>query len=271
MIYRVGAAVVTSVVMVTCSAGGNGTVAGIPPVVVPTSETVVTTVVVQQAVSEPVRRAQNIASIDSVTVNTSSTSSVPAGPSSGSVNSIQSMTTSTAIVPSLPDDLLYRRYPMYGRGGDVVALQMHLGLKSVDGVYGPQTRKAHISALGGPLAALAVFHPKIDYPVQASAKTLGELIDWYFLPADRAWARQVAFCESSAQTHHTGSEVVSSALAVGWFQHLAKFWDERSEKAGVSGASPFDSEANVAVAAWLFYEGGGARHWNPSRTCWEKE
>jgi hypothetical protein len=160
---------------------------------------------------------------------------------------------------------------MYDRSPEIVQLQILLGLKYVDGIYGPVTRKAHIEYLGGPLTALAVFHPEIDYPVPTSDTTLGELINRYFRPDDRAWARQVAFCESSAQTYDTESAVVSSALAVGWFQHLAKFWSERSEKAGVSGASPFDTEANVAVAAWLLYEGGGTRHWNPSRTCWEKQ
>ena len=173
--------------------------------------------------------------------------------------------------PSPSMDVTDRLYQMYERSPEIVQLQMLLGLKSVDGIYGPVTRKAHIEHLGGPLAALAVFHPEIANPVPVSDTTLGELINRYFLPGDRAWARQVAFCESSAQTYDTESAVVASALAVGWFQHLAKFWSERSEKAGVSGASPFDTEANVAVAAWLLYEGGGTRHWNPSRTCWEDE
>ena len=177
----------------------------------------------------------------------------------------------TVAVPTTIPAVTGRLYPMFERSGDILQLQMLLGVRSVDGIYGPVTRRAHIDYLGGPHAALAVFHPEIDYPVPADDTTLGELINRHFLPADRAWARQVAFCESSAQTHDTESAVVSSALAIGWFQHLAKFWAERSEKAGVPGASPFDSEANVAVAAWLFYEGGGARHWNPSRTCWEAE
>ena len=181
---------------------------------------------------------------------------------------VAATTTSTSTtIPAVTAHL----YRMYDRSPEIVQLQILLGLKYVDGIYGPVTRKAHIEYLGGPLTALAVFHPEIDYPVPTSDTTLGELINRYFRPDDRAWARQVAFCESSAQTYDTESAVVSSALAVGWFQHLAKFWSERSEKAGVSGASPFDTEANVAVAAWLLYEGGGTRHWNPSRTCWEKQ
>ena len=273
MIYRVGAAVVTSVVMITCSAVGNDMEAVTPSVAPATTSGVPTTTVAPRPVSEPERRARSIVSTGTVAASTSTSTpqSTPTSTTRGSVDSIPSMTTSTVTLPPSDDHLLYRRYAMYERDADVVALQMDLGLKSVDGVYGPQTRKAHISALGGPLAALAVFHPEIRYPVRASVTTLGELIDRYFLPDDRAWALRVAFCESSGQTHDTESAVVSSALAVGWFQHLAKFLSERSEKAGVSGASPFDTEANVAVAAWLLYEGGGTRHWNPSRTCWEEE
>jgi len=160
---------------------------------------------------------------------------------------------------------------MHERSAEIVQLQILLGLASVDGIYGPVTRRAHIDHLGGPLAALTVFYPDFAQPVAANNTTLGELITRFFQPADRAWAQQVAFCESSAQTHDTESESVSSALAIGWFQHLAKYWEERSVKAGVPGANPFDTEANVAVAAWLLYEGGGVRHWNPSRTCWETE
>jgi hypothetical protein len=265
MIYRVGAAIITSITMLTCSVGDIDTESGSSSFS-SRSKMAASTVVVPQAVFEPERRAQNILNIGTGVANRSS----PTSANPQSVNS-QSMTTSTVTLLPSNDHLLYRSYAMYKRDGDVVALQMHLGLKSVDGIYGPITRKAHIKRLGGPLAALTVFHPKVRYPVAPTTVTLGELIDQYFLPGDRAWARQVAFCESSAQTHHTTSSAVSSALAVGWFQHLVKFWEERSEKAGVRGASPFDSEANVAVAAWLFYEGGGSRHWNPSRTCWETE
>jgi len=182
---------------------------------------------------------------------------------------VATTTTATTTTSTTIPDVAGRQYRMFERGGDVLQLQMLVGVRSVDSIYGPVTRAAHVEYLGGPHAALAVFYPDLAEPTVESSATLGELINRYFLPDDRAWARQVAFCESSAQTYDTESAVVSSALAVGWFQHLAKFWSERSEKAGVPGASPFDTEANVAVAAWLFYEGGGARHWNPSRTCWE--
>ena len=173
-----------------------------------------------------------------------------------------------------------RQYGYYDKGPHVVTLQMELGMRSVDGVYGPNTRKAHINALGGPTAVLSRNYPEIGRtPTPCShgcipgdehyeLPTLGALINEYFLPEDRALARKIAFCESSGQTHDIGSAEVSDALAVGWFQHLAKYWQERSEKAGWKDYDPFNGRANVAVAAWLYYSSGG-HHWNPSRTCWE--
>ena len=176
----------------------------------------------------------------------------------------------TTTVPAVTQ----RQYPMYERSPEVVKLQMVLDLKSVDGVYGPQTRRAHIAYLGGPLVALSVFHPEfdnLDTGAASARPSLGELVRRHFRPADHPWALRAAFCESSAQPSDVSSVEVSSALALGWFQHLAKFWVDRSAAAGWSGHHPFHGEANVAVAAWLFYEGGGERHWNPSRTCWENK
>jgi hypothetical protein len=280
MIYRVGAAFITSVVVIACSVAGTDMGAGSPPVLSVMHEAATTIEAVQQAVYEPVRRAPSIVNTHTVPA---STSSVLTGTTIGSVNPIQSMTASTVTISSLPNDLLHRRYSMYERGGDVVALQTHLGLESVDGIYGPITRAAHIEGLGGTVKALYLWFPELRVGVMPCSHgcepgdehyelpTLGELVDHYFLAVDREWALRVAFCESSAQPDDVGSDKMSSALAVGWFQHLARYWSERSEKAGWGQYEPFHAEANVAVAAWLFYEGGGPRHWNPSRTCWEKE
>ena len=187
-------------------------------------------------------------------------------------------TTSTTLAPEA--DLIDVEYRYYERSPRVVALQEELGLRSVDGVYGPQTRKAHIEALGGPSAAVIIFYPELfEAPTPCShgclpgdshyqLPTLGELINKYFLPEDRELAHQIAFCESSARSWHIGSEVVSHAFAIGWFQHLAKYWPDRSKKAGWEDYHPFHAEANVAVAAWLFYS-SGIHHWNPSKSCWE--
>jgi len=204
-------------------------------------------------------------------------------PASTTTTTASTTTTVTGTTVTTIPDVTQRQYPMYERSPDVVQLQMLLGLASVDGIYGPLTRAAHVDYLGGSSAAVYRFFPEFGRtptPCHSDClpgdghyelPTLGGLVDRYFQPEDRAWALRVAFCESSAQPGDIGSTEVSSALAVGWFQHLAKFWIERSEKAGWEHYDPFHAEANVAVAAWLLYEGGGNRHWNPSRTCWEEE
>jgi hypothetical protein len=104
--------------------------------------------------------------------------------------------------------------------------------------------------------------PYVEPEVLPEFQTLGELVDKYFLPEDKEFILWLAFCESSAfPEHYMSSAVNKSSRASGWFQHLPKFWDERSVAAGFEGYSIFNPEANVAVAAWLFYEDGGARHW----------
>ena len=194
--------------------------------------------------------------------------------------------------PSAPQEyansMTGRQYRYFERSQEVTALQMELGMRSVDGVYGPQTRKAHIRALGGPTAAVYRFYPEIGQtpipcsPAQEPEKTclpgdghyelptLGSLIHQYFEPEDWNLAHKIAFCESSGRSWDTGSAEVSSALAIGWIQHLAKYWVQRSERAGWKDYDPFNGRANVAVAAWLYYT-SGVHHWNPSRTCWEGE
>lgn len=199
------------------------------------------------------------------------------------INRIQ--TTGTVSPPKYANSMTGQQYRYFERSLEVTALQMELGMRSVDGVYGPQTRKAHIDAIGGPTAAIYRFYPEIGQtptpcsPAQEPEKTclpgdghyelptLEQLIHQYFKPKHHELAHKIAFCESSAKPHDTGSAEVSSALAIGWFQHLAKYWVQRSEQAGWKDYDPFNGRANVAVAAWLFYD-SGIHHWNPSRSCW---
>tara|TARA_B100000902_G_scaffold391752_1_gene442944 strand:- start:2066 stop:2596 length:531 start_codon:yes stop_codon:yes gene_type:complete len=92
--------------------------------------------------------------------------------------------------------------------------------------------------------------------------TLEELIHKYFLEEDWEWAFRITFCESSAHKDDTYSNAIHiTSNASGWFQHLPKFWEERSIKAGFEGYDILNPIANVGVASWLFYEGGGPRHW----------
>jgi len=82
------------------------------------------------------------------------------------------------------------------------------------------------------------------------------LVERYFQPEDVPWAMRVMACESGGNPLAKNPRSSASGL----FQHLARYWDARSAKAGWAGASIWDPEANIAVAAWLYYV-GGPEHW----------
>ena len=109
-----------------------------------------------------------------------------------------------------------------------------------------------------------------------SCSSLGELVSVYFAPEDQDLMLDIAFCESSADADDTYSTAYNQKSgATGWFQHLPKWWDERSKKSGFEGAHILDPNAQVGVAAYLYYNmnsnprWGGASHWYPSWRCWE--
>lgn len=70
-------------------------------------------------------------------------------------------------------------------------------------------------------------------------------------------ALRVMRCESgydpNARNKYSG--------ASGLFQHMPRYWADRSSRAGWGGYSIFDPEANVAVAAWLWGQTGTWSHW----------
>jgi hypothetical protein len=99
---------------------------------------------------------------------------------------------------------------------------------------------------------------------------------WDFPPAVERW-------RSLASAYFPGSRV-DEALAIidceslgdpdaynpysgasGLFQFLPATWASTSPKAGFSGASPFDPEANIGTAAWLANQYGnlGQGYWSP--------
>ncbi len=79
------------------------------------------------------------------------------------------------------------------------------------------------------------------------------LVGLYFEPTDINRAVRVAWCESKFDPEHkdlrTGGE--------GLFNHLPRYWDERSSNAGFAGHPATDPEAATAAAAWEVYNGAG--------------
>lgn len=92
------------------------------------------------------------------------------------------------------------------------------------------------------------------------------LVEQYF-PADQvATAMRVLNCETGG----TGDpdSYNESSEASGLFQHLPKYWDDRSAKAGWAGVSIFWPDANIGVAAWLADESRGRGHGWHHWTCY---
>ena len=79
------------------------------------------------------------------------------------------------------------------------------------------------------------------------------LVSEYFAVEDVNQAVRVAWCESRFDPKSTNLRTG----AVGLFQHLPRYWDERAESAGFPNADPTDPEASTAAAAWAVYNGGG--------------
>jgi len=79
-----------------------------------------------------------------------------------------------------------------------------------------------------------------------------------------AWAVPAAVEVVGCETGYTydPTEQNPSSGASGYFQHMPRYWEDRSAKAGWAGYSIFHPEANVAVAAWLWGQTGDWRHWS---------
>ncbi len=79
------------------------------------------------------------------------------------------------------------------------------------------------------------------------------LVAEYFAAEDVNKAVRVAWCESRFNPTSTNLRTG----AVGLFQHLPRYWEQRAENAGFAGAEPTDPEASTAAAAWAVYNEGG--------------
>lgn len=83
-----------------------------------------------------------------------------------------------------------------------------------------------------------------------------------FFPSHRVEeALRIIDCESNGDPDAYNPYSGASGL----FQFLPSTWTTTSARAGYTGASPFDPEANTASAAWLanYYEQQGRYYWEP--------
>ena len=101
-------------------------------------------------------------------------------------------------------------------------------------------------------------------PPTATPPPLGWIVEqWRPLVAVYFPAEDVerAICLVAYESGGDPNATNSTSGAAGLFQHLPRYWSERSAAAGWAGASIYDPEANVAVAAWLRLSGW--QHWVP--------
>jgi hypothetical protein len=79
------------------------------------------------------------------------------------------------------------------------------------------------------------------------------LVNEYFKAEDVNTAVRVAWCESRFDP----KSVNLRTGAVGLFQHLPQYWENRAAEAGFPGADATDPKASTAAAAWAVYNEGG--------------
>lgn len=115
----------------------------------------------------------------------------------------------------------------------------------VDPAFAALDAGRHAGAGGGP-----------DFP--PNVERWRGLVATYFPPGVVNEALSVMECESRGNP----AAINPLSQASGLFQHLPKFWDDRSRRAGVPGGNIFDPNANVRVAAWLYRQSNTWAHWS---------
>lgn len=122
----------------------------------------------------------------------------------------------------------------------------------------PQTIKAVIQDSPTANDSAKDTHPAAGTIASLTSGWLSEvevraLVSLYFEPEDVNQGVRVAWCESRFDPN----SVNLRTGGVGLFQHLPRYWDERTANAGFSGFEPTNAEASTAAAAWAVYHGGG--------------
>ncbi|MEX2252426.1 MAG: transglycosylase SLT domain-containing protein [Acidimicrobiia bacterium] len=117
---------------------------------------------------------------------------------------------------------------------------------------------ANLQQPGDPSDPSSEEEPSTGSMVSATSGWLSQvqvraLVSRYFTAEDANKAVRVAWCESRFDPNSTNLRTG----AVGLFQHLPQYWEERASSAGFPGADPTDPVASTAAAAWAVYNGGG--------------
>jgi len=100
----------------------------------------------------------------------------------------------------------------------------------------------------------------------------GDLLADHFNEEDLYMASKIVWCESRGKAtarNPKGSAAglfqVLKSTAEWVLPNLGYTTRYETTKSGLR----FNPEINVRIAAYLFYEGGGSKHWNESKRCWK--
>jgi peptidoglycan hydrolase CwlO-like protein len=107
--------------------------------------------------------------------------------------------------------------------------------------------------------------PEPPLPPDPGPGAVKALIVQYFSPMGQETV-DIALCVAEAESGFDPHAVNPSSGAAGVYQFIPSTWDSLSEAAGWGGASVFDAEANVAVAAWTVDHSGWG-HWPVAEAC----
>jgi len=171
--------------------------------------------------------------------------------------------------------IVMAEYTWMQQGTSVAELQKLLEIEA-DGVYGPSTRRAHVSFLESQGVTLdgvpkASSGQSYSAPASVDGGTFWPNVERWrpaVTEAVYAWGGddddvhrflRIMQCESAGLPDAKNPNSSASGL----MQQLARYWPERSASAGVPGADIFDPYANIWVSSWLALASpyGGWQHW----------
>ena len=157
------------------------------------------------------------------------------------------------------------QFEMYENSPLVEFLQYWLQIEPRDGIYGPQTNRAHRQeamerGITVPIHEYVV--PDQDFGEQVEQwrnEVISAIAKYGGPPRDVSKFLRVMKSESGGFPDAYNEASGASGL----MQHLNNYFPWRAKMAGYEGGSPFDPVININVSAWLLYEhtAGGWQHW----------